>query len=107
MRLGLIFNICELETSYYCNDDIEDLPQRITRKISMPLLYACRFWAAHLLDTPGVQDSLSTEIEDFLRTRFLFWLEVMSLMREVAVANIALLTVAPWLQVSITITLPI
>ena len=105
MKLGLMFNICELETSHYCNDDIEDLPQRITKKISMPLLYACRFWAAHLLDTPGVHDSLLHDVEDFLHIRLLFWLEVMSLMREVSVANIALLTVAPWFQVSIIITL--
>jgi hypothetical protein len=100
MKAGLKFNICDLETSHYLNDEVEDLPQRITVKISAPLLYSCRFWAAHLLDTTTGHDTLLQEVGDFLHVRLLFWLEVMSLTKRVVVANIALLTVAPWLHVS-------
>jgi hypothetical protein len=103
MKVGLKFNICDLESSHLLNDDVKDLPQRIGTKINMTLLYSCRFWVAHLLDVPidpSGHESLIKEVKDFLHVRLLFWLEVMSLMKEVAVANIALLTVASWLQVS-------
>jgi hypothetical protein len=40
------------------------------------------------------------EVKDFLYVRLLFWLEVMSLKKEVSVANVALLTLAYWIQVS-------
>jgi hypothetical protein len=39
------------------------------------------------------------ELEEFLYTRLLFWLEVMSLANEVAAGNISLLTVAPLIPV--------
>ena len=45
------------------------------------------------------RSALIGELEDFLNIRLLFWLEVMSLVGEVAAANMLLLTVAPSLAV--------
>jgi hypothetical protein len=98
MRCGLRFNIRGLETSYLFNHEVESLSQRIKTRVGSPLLYSCRFWAAHLRDTMANEydhNVLMTELEEFFYNRFLFWLEVMSLANEVPAANISLLTVAP------------
>ena len=103
MKKCLKFNICDLETSYLPNNDVKDLSRRITRNIGHPLIYSCRFWAAHIRDTPtdlaGNVD-LIADVRDFIQSCFLYWLEVMSLTEEVVAANMALLGVARWIQVS-------
>jgi hypothetical protein len=105
MKGGLKFNICDLQTSHVDGEDF--LPKRMAehvgKYIPTVLMYACHFWAAHLLDTKIDQDcpdSIMNEVEEFFLIRFLFWLEVMSLTREVSAAKIALATVIPWIQVS-------
>ena len=53
-----------------------------------------------LLFRPEIMN-LKREVQDFLYYRLLFWpFKVMSLKREVSVANIMLLTVASWADVS-------
>ena len=103
MKKCLKFNICELETSYLPNKDVKDLSRRIMRNIGHPLIYSCRFWAAHIRDTPTEPTEnvdLIADISDFFQSCFLYWLEVMSLTEEIVAANIALLGVAGWIQVS-------
>ena len=103
MKHGLKFNICNLETSHIFNDKVKDLPSRIKTNIPAPLLYSCSFWATHLRDTTIGRDgheTLMTAVKDFLHVRFLYWLEVMSLTKQVSAANIALLTAAPWIEAS-------
>lgn len=58
---GLRFNICDLETSYLPNSDVEDLEHRISQNVSPELQYSIAFWLAHyicsrcaVLDIPGV-----------------------------------------------------
>ena len=102
MRQNLKFNICELESSYVRNDEVKDLAQRIKTRIGDSLLYACRFWAAHLQDVMANgydRNALTGKLQDFFYTRFLFWLEVMSLAGEVIAANVLLLTIAPFIAV--------
>ena len=105
MRDGLRFNICRLETSHLFNWQVEDLSQRIKTNVGSALLYSCRYWAAHLQDTMADEydrNALTAELEDFLHIRLLFWLEVMSLANEVAVANVSLLKVAQAITVSVS-----
>jgi hypothetical protein len=100
---GLKFNICNLETSHLPNSKVHDLPERITRNIQRPVLYSCRFWAAHIIDTPTdlkENVTLVTDIRDFFHSRFLCWLEVMSVTDDVAAAYTALLKAANWIEVS-------
>lgn len=105
MSNKLKFNICDLPSSYLSNDNVEGLSHLIEKNISSALFYSCRFWAAHVLDTTiephgHSHESLMKEIEEFLYTRVLFWLEVMSLKKEVTSANVALLVVSPRIRVS-------
>jgi hypothetical protein len=103
MKDGLKFNICDLETSYVLN---KNLPERISKQIETtippPLSYSCRFWTVHVQDTTIYEDgsdAFITEVEDFVRVRLLYWLEVMSLIEEVSGANTAVLTVVSCIQV--------
>jgi hypothetical protein len=99
MKAGLRFNICELETSYVSNNNIHDLNSRIQNHIPDHLAYACHFWVDHLQKTNFTPTVLSN-VDDFLSHQLLFWLEVLSLVKEVHIASPALLSIADWAQVS-------
>jgi hypothetical protein len=92
---GLKFNICILETSYLANDDVEDLNTRVDQHIPSALLYACRFWDDHLKHTDFKAD-LFRKVETFFKEKFLFWLETLSLTRNIRLAPLALATLNMW-----------
>jgi len=96
---GLKFNICNLETSYLANDDIEDLNTRIDRHIPPALLYACRFWGDHLKITDFSTD-LFGKVETFFKEKFLFWLEALSLTKIIGLASSAFAILNMWLASS-------
>jgi hypothetical protein len=79
MKLGLRFNICNIATPYARNDDL-DLDERIEKAISPRLSYACNFWSEHLQATTS-DIELRCAVNEFLHTRLLYWLEVLSLMK--------------------------
>jgi hypothetical protein len=95
---GLQFNICGIETSHVRNDEIVDLDER-EKTISTFLRYSCLFWADHLQAT-AFSLKLLHEVKVFMRTRFLYWLEVLSLVKEVRVATGILKVVVDWCDVS-------
>jgi hypothetical protein len=103
--IGLKFNICKLQTSYLANDDVEDLNTRVDRHISPALLYACRFWGNHLNHTDFKTD-LFRKVETLFKEKILFWLETLSLTKNIRLAQLAFATVSMWLtsvqDVSIT-----
>jgi hypothetical protein len=99
MKAGLKFNICNLETSYVSNNNFHDLNVHIQNYIPDHLAYACHFWADHLQKTKFTPRVL-LDIDDFLSHQLLFWLEVLSLVKEVHIASPALLSTADWAQVS-------
>ena len=96
---GLKFNICKLETSYLANDDVENLNTRIDKHIPPALLYACRFWDDHLKQTDFKTD-LFRKVEIFFKAKFLFWLETLSLTRNIGIAPSAFATLNMWLASS-------
>ena len=94
-------NMCELPNGA-ANSDIIHLQERIGRKIDPALRYACGSWHTHLVDrhttsvdTPGI----ALAIHQFLEKKFLFWLEVLSVLGAVRNAIDALRAVADWLEV--------
>lgn len=99
MKGGLRFNICGLESSYLRNADIQDLALRIETAIPAPLSYACRFWVDHL-QAASFDIEILDDVRGFLHDRFLYWLEVLSLINETSYASSALLSVARWIGVS-------
>jgi hypothetical protein len=96
---GLKFNICKLETSYLANDDVEDLKTRVDEHIPPALLYACRFWDDHLKHTDFKTD-LFRKVETLFKEKFLFWLETLSLTRNIGLAPSAFATLNMWLASS-------
>ena len=96
---GLKFNICNLETSYLANDDIDDLTTRVDEHITPALLYACRFWDGHLKQTDFRMD-LFGKVETFFKEKFLFWLEALSLTKIIGLAPSAFATLNMWLASS-------
>ncbi|KAI0049018.1 WD40 repeat-like protein [Auriscalpium vulgare] len=101
MQSGLKFNICGLKSSHESNDDVSSRTELVEKFIPSHLSYACKFWADHLRD---VSDKRDNEIVNLLRNilhfRFLYWLEVLSLIDEVDIAPRVLLTVSEWLETS-------
>ncbi|KAB5591859.1 hypothetical protein CTheo_4688 [Ceratobasidium theobromae] len=96
MQTQLRFNICNLESSFIADKDVGDLQDRITRCISHPLFYACRYWADHLCSCKSSEPLKS--LENFLTIRLLFWMEVLNL-KEVIDTGVEMLPKAiQWLQ---------
>ena len=96
---GLKFNICKLETSYLANDNISDLNTRIDQYIPPALLYACRFWGDHLKHTV-FEMALFRKAETLFKDKFLFWLETLSLTRNIGLAPSAFASLDTWLPSS-------
>jgi hypothetical protein len=96
---GVRFNICNLETSYFANDDVDDLNTRVNQYIPPALLYACRFWDDHLKHTNFTMD-LFRKVITLLKEKFLFWLEALSLTRNIGLTPSAFATLNMWLASS-------
>ncbi|KAI9708959.1 MAG: hypothetical protein M1820_003653 [Bogoriella megaspora] len=73
-------NICELDSPGMLRSKID--PQRIQNCLSEEVSYACRYWAEHVVRS-GL-DSLRERAYTFLRGKFLYWLEAMSLIGRVS-----------------------
>jgi hypothetical protein len=101
MKQSLRFNICRLESSYFRNDEISDLPERITNFIPSHLSYSCRFWVDHLSDATTSENTqdIGKDINEFLHTYFLYWLEIMSVIKEVPQSRAALAMLIPLIEV--------
>jgi hypothetical protein len=99
MEEGLKFNICELDSSYFRNSDIPDLDMRIETHILPALSYSCLFWAQHLSES-DYDDEIYYKIQEFMDNRFLYWLEVLSLCRQVNQASRTLRVLTDWMRVS-------
>jgi WD40 repeat protein len=93
------FNICGLESSYIFDRDVPNLQKRVESAISKELLYACRYWGAHLELTEALQ-YLVDELIDFLSVRLLLWMEVMNLKQYMNLGARMLSRVHTWSQVS-------
>lgn len=95
MKMGLRFNICNIETSYFSNVDL-DLPLSIGEP---PLEYACVFWGNHLQATI-IEVELRSAVRDFLFTRLLYWLEALSVLDMIKIASQTLILICKWSIVS-------
>src|ERR1700733_8459484 len=82
MKNKLQFNICKLETSHVIHDDIPNLKTWVHDNISAHLQYACRFWMDHIHPC-DFDIQIAEEVEHFMINQFLYWLEAMSMLRNV------------------------
>jgi hypothetical protein len=106
MLTDLKFNICDLETSYLANKDVEDLEVRIVQCLPPALSYACRLWDDHLghLD---FETDLFCKLQTFFGKKFLFWLEALSLLNGVGLASPALSSLSIWLTSGHGVSTPV
>ena len=96
-RLGQ--NICRLPDGV-TNSEVDDLGERIEKHIDQALQYACRSWHKHLIGTLSAQALDVTPIlHHFLKKKFLFWLEVLSVLGATREAVDALDAAGKWLCV--------
>ncbi|KAG8791779.1 hypothetical protein FRC12_008122 [Ceratobasidium sp. 428] len=75
------FNICNLESSYLFDDEVPGIDERVDQAISQALVYACRYWAAHI-DLTDHSHDYSQLLYEFLSERLLLWMEVMNLKKK-------------------------
>ena len=92
----LRFNICKLESSYLPNSQVPDLQSRIDRYIPSALNYACRYWDDHL-ELIAFEHDVFTKLRSIFEERFLYWLEVLSLISNLGLATPALSSLKKWL----------
>ena len=91
-------NMCSLP-DYALNSEVDDLPKRIEgSSISGALEYACRSWYKHLIVTKHRTADVVSALQRFSEGKFLFWLEVLSVLGAVGEAARALNTTVKWLK---------
>ena len=90
-------NMCSIP-DYVLNSEVDDLPTRIEENgIRGALEYACRSWYKHLIVTRDRAADVVFSLRGFLERKFLFWLEVLSVLGAVGDAARALNTTITWL----------
>ena len=94
-------NMCQLPDAV-ANSDVGDLKERVDNYINPALQYACMSWHTHLIGIHIVQghtSAITSILHKFLETKFLFWLEVLSVLGAVRNAVDALQATQHWLEV--------
>jgi hypothetical protein len=88
-------NMCQLPEA------VDDFRKRADKNISQALQYACRSWHKHLVNEPtDKRHKITSALHCLLEKKFLFWLEVLSVLGAVRSAVDALKVVAEWTKVS-------
>ena len=99
MTRGLKKNMCQLPDAVI-NSEVDDLQKRANRYIGGDLQYACRSWHKHLVEVaPSRVPEITPVLHRFLEGKFLFWLEVLSVLDAAREAVNALDMAARWLKV--------
>jgi hypothetical protein len=82
MNQTLEKNMCKLPDAV-ANSDVSDLKERVKQHIDPALQYACRSWHVHLIGgytTLVTAPEITSLLDQFLETKFLFWLEVLTVL---------------------------
>jgi len=80
MNRRLERNICKLPDAVI-NSEVEDMRERTERYIDQGLRYACKSWHKHLVGrVPSQMLEVGSVLRRFLEGKFLFWLEVLSVL---------------------------
>jgi hypothetical protein len=98
MNQRLEQNMCKLPEGVV-NSEVGDLQERVERYIDHSLRYACTSWHKHLINVPAHKLKITPILHQFLEGKFLFWLEVLSVLGSAREAVNALEVAAKWLGV--------
>jgi hypothetical protein len=102
MNQQLHFNMANLNTSYIANKDIPNFKEKVASGVSAGLSYACQYFSQHLSDSGVKDDDFKSlfMLQEILSSKFLFWIEALSLEKKVLQADIACQFLHHWLKVS-------
>ena len=98
MNRTLEKNMCKLPDAVL-NSEVDDLCERTKQYLNPALQYACRSWHKHLVDEDATTSVVTPILHQFLEKKFLFWLEVLSVLGTAREAVDALGMAARWLKV--------
>ena len=99
MNQRLEKNICKLPDGVL-NSEVLDLKERTKQHIDQALWYACQSWYKHLIHTPPTHSpNIIPILHQFLEEKFMFWLEVLSVLGTAREAVDALKVAEAWLDV--------
>ena len=98
MNRELKRNICKLPDGF-ANSEVINLRERINENIGQVLEYACRSWYKHLVGV--IPARIMPILRRFLEEKFLFWLEVLSVLgaAKEAVHALDATTKCKWVEV--------
>ena len=91
-------NICNLGDNAVLSD-VDDLSALRKAHIGDALEYACQFWTKHLLETPSSGpdvEKVQKAIDRFFTTHLLFWIEVLTIMRNLDVGVHSINEIKQW-----------
>jgi len=98
MEKSLKKNMCSIP-DYSLNSEVEDLAKRVKDSgICGALEYACRSWYKHLIMNQHQATDVLSALCGFLEGKFIFWLEVMSVLGAMGDAAHALIATTKWLN---------
>jgi hypothetical protein len=101
MIQGLKRNICRLDV-LRLNSEVADLAGRRGKYIGGLLAYACRYLAEHLQHVAPTErnaQNLVQELDQLIQTKLLYWIEVLSLLGDVNLAEKSFRMVKEWCSV--------
>ena len=96
MNQRLERNMCKLQGGV-TNSEVDNLKERTDKHIDKALVYACRSWHKHL--TNKMSSQALEILHHFLEKKFIFWLEVLSVIGAAREAVDALEAATRWLDV--------
>ena len=98
MNRELKWNICRLPDGVV-NSEVADLRERTDEHIGQALEYACRSWYRHLVG--AIPAWITPILHRFLEEKFIFWLEVLSVLgaAKEAVHALEAITKCEWVEV--------
>ncbi|KAG8942641.1 hypothetical protein FRC03_002970 [Tulasnella sp. 419] len=92
MNTSLRRDMCDVGNGLVSELDVETILQT---KVEGHVLYACRYWAAHLKEAVWT-DELGAALKYFCEHRILYWLEILCLDRKLGSAILALDSARQW-----------
>jgi len=84
--------------NYALNREVKDLQDRVRSHISSALEYACKSWYHHLINAREHAACILTPLHNFLKEKFLPWLEVISVLGAARDVVAGLGNLVLWLQ---------
>jgi hypothetical protein len=105
MNKDLRYDICNIQDPALANADVVDLETRLQDRVSDVLRYACCFWTVHLVASgvPEQDSAIWDALSEFSRQHLFHWLEALSMLQRLQMAEVQVLETIQWCEVTLLI----